>query len=65
MCLFKLYKYKTELNPSHCMMYPHGGNFQIGNKDIYNFYKDYTTLIQNGECIGMLEKPLDMGPMIL
>ena len=46
-------------------MYPHGGSFRIDNKDIYNFYEDYTTFIQAEEVLGVLEKPLNIGPMIV
>ena len=52
-------------NYTHVSMLPYGGSNNIPNDDIEEFYNQYNQQIRNGAKFGILERPKDIGPMLV
>ena len=52
-------------NYTHVSMLPYGGSYNIPNDDIEEFYNQYNQQIRNGAKFGILERPKDIGPMLV
>ena len=50
---------------THVSMFPYGGSYNIPNEDIEEFYNQYNRQIRNGAKFGILERPKDIGPMLV
>ena len=50
---------------THVSMYPHGGLYKIPNEDLEEFYGQYNECIRRGAKFGILERPKDVGPMLV
>ena len=50
---------------THVSMLPHGGLYKIPNEDLEEFYSQYNKCIEKGAKFGILEKPKDVGPMLV
>ena len=46
-------------------MFPYGGSYNIPNENIEEFYNQYNLQIRNGAKYGILERPKDIGPMLV
>ena len=55
---------KTE-NYTHVSMFPHGGLYKIPDDEIETFYGDYSRCIDKKAKFGILERPTDIGPMLV
>ena len=60
-------KYKCDKTSdyTHVSMYPYGGLYKILNKELDEFYNEYLTSIRKGVKLGILERPKDIGPMLV
>ena len=61
-------KYKVDSTDSeytHVSMFPYGGCYKIPNENIEEFYNQYNLQIRAGGKYGILERPKDIGPMIV
>ena len=50
---------------THVSMLPYGGLYNIPNEDIEEFYNQYNQQIKGGAKFGILERPKDIGPMLV
>ena len=50
---------------THVSMLPHGGLYRIPNEDMEVFYGQYSKCIEKGAKFGILERPKDIGPMLV
>ena len=50
---------------THVSMFPYGGSYNIPNENIKEFYNQYNLQIRNGAKYGILERPKDIGPMLV
>ena len=50
---------------THVSMFPYGGLYNIPNEDIEEFYSQYNQQIRSGAKFGILERPKDIGPMLV
>ena len=50
---------------THVSMFPYGGSYNIPNENIEEFYNQYNLQIRNGAKYGILERPKDIGPMLV
>ena len=50
---------------THISMLPHGGLYKIPNEDLEEFYGQYNKCIEKGATFGILERPKDVGPMLV
>lgn len=55
----------SDVEPSHVSMLPHGGIYNIPDDELEEFYKEYNAHIRNGAKYGILERPKDIGPMLV
>ena len=63
-----LNKYKVNRGDdsyTHVSMFPYGGCYNIPNENIEEFYNQYNLQIRNGAKYGILERPKDIGPMLV
>lgn len=51
--------------PSHVSMLPHGGIYDIPEDQLEEFYTEYNSHIRKGAKYGILERPKDIGPMLV
>ena len=59
-------KYKTDNNDfTHTSMFPYGGTYNIPDEELDVFYSDYNKCIKNHVNLGILERPKDIGPMLV
>ena len=64
--LMNKYKVNREDNSyTHVSIFPYGGLYNIPNEDIEEFYNQYNLQIRNGAKFGILERPKDIGPMLV
>ena len=64
--LMNKYKYSESGNDyTHVSMFPYGGRYKIPNEDIEDFYNQYNLQIKTGAKYGILERPKDIGPMLV
>ena len=50
---------------THVSMLPYGGSYKIPNEDLEEFYNQYNEQIRGGAKFGILERPKDIGPMLV
>ena len=50
---------------THVSMLPYGGSYNIPNEDLEEFYNQYNQQIKGGAKFGILERPKDIGPMLV
>ena len=50
---------------THVSMLPYGGSYNIPNEDLEEFYNQYNEQIRGGAKFGILERPKDIGPMLV
>ena len=50
---------------THLSMYPYGGVYKIPNEELKEFYKEYQDSLDNGYELGILERPLNNGPILV
>ena len=50
---------------THVSMLPYGGLYNIPNEDLEEFYNQYNQQIKGGAKFGILERPKDIGPMLV
>ena len=50
---------------THVSMLPYGGSYKIPNEDLEEFYNQYNQQIKGGAKFGILERPKDIGPMLV
>ena len=50
---------------THVSMLPYGGSYKIPNEDLEEFYNQYNEQIRGGAKFGILERPKDVGPMLV
>ena len=55
---------KTE-DYTHVSMLPHGGLYKIPDGEMETFYGDYSRCIDKKAKFGILERPTDIGPMLV
>ena len=55
---------KTE-DYTHVSMLPHGGLYKIPDEEMETFYGDYSRCIEKKAKFGILERPTDIGPMLV
>ena len=55
---------KTE-DYTHVSMLPHGGLYKIPDEEMETFYGDYSRCIEKKAKFGILERPTDVGPMLV
>ena len=62
-------KYKvsrdSNIEPSHVSMLPYGGIYNIPEEKSEEFYNEYNLHIRKGAKYGILERPKDLGPMLV
>ena len=61
-------KYKVDRGDddyTHVSMLPYGGSYKIPNEDLEEFYNQYHEQIRGGAKFGILERPKDIGPMLV
>ena len=67
--LMNKYKYNKSTNNNddytHVSMLPHGGLYKIPNEELEEFYGQYNKCIKDGAKFGILERPKDVGPMLV
>ena len=54
-----------ESDYTHVSMLPHGGLYRIPNEDMEVFCGQYSKCIEKGAKFGILERPKDIGPMLV
>ena len=50
---------------THVSMLPHGGLYKIPDEELEKFYEEYNESIRSGAKFGILERPKDIGPMLV
>ena len=50
---------------THISMLPYGGLYKIPNEELEEFYSQYNKQIRGGAKFGILERPKDVGPMVV
>ena len=50
---------------THISMLPYGGLYKISNEELEKFYGQYNERIRDGAKFGILERPKDVGPMLV
>ena len=50
---------------THVSMLPHGGLYKIPDDEIEAFYGKYSKCIDRKAKFGILERPTDIGPMLV
>ena len=50
---------------THVSMFPYGGRYKIPNENIEDFYNQYNLQIRAGAKYGILERPKNIGPMLV
>ena len=50
---------------THLSMYPYGGVYKIPDQELKEFYERYQGSLDEGYEIGVLERPLDNGPILV
>ena len=65
--LMNKYKVSREQSQehSHVSMLPYGGLYNIPDDELEEFYEEYNKHIRDGAKYGILEKPKNIGPMIV
>ena len=56
---------ESEDDYTHVSMFPYGGRYKIPNENIEDFYNQYNLQIRAGAKYGILERPKDIGPMLV
>ena len=59
------YKVDREDYYTHISMLPYGGLYRIPNEELEKFYGQYNRRIRDGAKFGILERPKDVGPMLV
>ena len=62
---FKYNKTTDYENYTHTSMFPHGGLYLIPDEELDVFYSNYSRCIENHARFGILERPKDVGPMLV
>ena len=65
--LMNKYKYSESEQDdyTHVSMFPYGGRYKIPNENVEDFYNQYNLQIRAGAKYGILERPKDIGPMLV
>ena len=63
--LMNKFKCDKTADYTHVSMLPHGGLYRIPDEDMETFYGQYSRCIEKGAKFGILEKPKDIGPMLV
>ena len=63
--LMNKYKVDKTEDYTHVSMFPYGGCYKIPDESIEEFYNQYNLQIRAGGKYGILERPKDIGPMIV
>ena len=63
--LMNKFKCDKTADYTHVSMLPHGGVYRIPDEDTEVFYGQYSKCIEKGAKFGILEKPKDIGPMLV
>ena len=63
--LMNKFKCDKTANYTHVSMLPHGGLYRIPDEDMEAFYGQYSKCIEKGAKFGILERPKDIGPMLV
>ena len=63
--LMNKYKVDKTEDYTHVSMFPYGGCYKIPDESIEEFYNQYNLQIRAGGKYGILERPRDIGPMIV
>ena len=63
--LMNKFKCDKTADYTHVSMLPHGGLYRIPNEDMEVFYGQYRKCIEKGAKFGILERPKDIGPMLV
>lgn len=50
---------------THLSMYPYGGLFEIPDRETEEFHLAYQGAVNSGVCLGILERPMDYGPVLV
>ena len=50
---------------THLSMYPYGGVYKIPDEELKEFYERYQGSLDEGYELGVLERPLDNGPILI
>ena len=60
-------KFKCDRNAdyTHMSMYPYGGLYKIPDEELEQFYSDYQACLRKGVKLGILERPKNIGPMLV
>ena len=59
------FKTKDRDDYTHISMLPYGGLYKIPNEQLEEFYEEYNKCIRDGAKFGILERPKDVGPMLV
>ena len=62
---YKVSRDTKDVEPTHVSMLPHGGIYNIPNEELESFYTEYNKHIKEGALYGILERPTDIGPMLV
>ena len=63
--LMNKFKCDKTADYTHVSMLPHGGLYRIPDEDMEVFYGQYSKCIEKGAKFGILERPKDIGPMLV
>lgn len=55
----------SNIEPSHVSMLPYGGIYSIPEEELEEFYNTYNLHIRKGSKYGILERPKDLGPLLV